>query len=167
MNLELVKAIIILPGTVLVYVPSAILWATAGTSHAASIAGIEEGRFWAGGLVFAAGFVFAVWTMRLFVTEGRGTPAPWAPPSHLVVRGPYRHVRNPMITSVLAMLAGESLLSGSGPLAGWMVVFFLICWIGFARVEEPQLERRFGEDYRRYKANVPRWVPRATPWDLP
>ena len=71
-----------------------------------------------------------------------------------------------MITSVLAMLAGESLLLGSWPLAGWMVVFFLVCWIGFARVEEPQLERRFGEDYRRYKANVPRWVPRATPWDL-
>ena len=117
--------------------------------------------------MFAAGFVFAVWTMRLFVTEGRGTPAPWAPPIQLVVRGPYRDVRNPIITSVLVMLAGESLLFGSGPLAGWMEVFSLICWIGFVRVEEPQLEQRFGEDYRRYKANVPRWVPRATPWDLP
>ena len=166
MNHALVKAILVLPGTVLVYVPIGILWATADTPHAASIAEVGELRFWAGVIVFASGFVFAVWTTRLFVTEGRGTPAPWAPPSRLVVRGPYRHVRNPMITSVLAMLAGESLLSGSWPLAGWMLVFLLICWIGFARVEEPQLERRFGEDYRRYKANVPRWVPRATPWDL-
>ena len=166
MNLELFKAIVVLPGTVLVYVPIGIFWATAGTPHEASIAGIAQARFWAGVVVFASGFVFAVWTTRLFVTTGAGTPAPWAPPSRLVVRGPYRHVRNPMITSVLAMLAGESLFFGSWFLAGWMVLFFLVCWIGFARVEEPQLERRFGEDYQRYKANVPRWVPRASPWDM-
>ena len=38
---------------------------------------------------------------------------------------------------------------------------------GVAQVEEPGLQRRFGDDYRRYKANVPRWVPRATPWEPP
>ena len=165
MNLELIKAIVVLPGTVLVYVPAGILWVTAGTPHEASIAGIAQARYWAGALVFASGLVFAVWTMRLFATAGEGTPAPWAPPRRLVVLGPYRHVRNPMITSVLAMLAGESLLSGSWPLASWMVVFFVLSWIAFVNVEEPGLERRFGEDYRRYKANVPRWVPRATPWE--
>ena len=48
-----------------------------------------------------------------------------------------------------------------------MLVFFLLNTIYLIRVEEPALERRFGEDYRRYKANVPRWIPRVAPWDLP
>ena len=165
MNLELVKAILILPGTALVYVPAAILWATWGTSEAASIAGIALARFWLGLVLVASGLVLAVWTVRLFVTAGEGTPAPWAPPQRLVVRGPYRHVRNPMITSVLVMLGGEALLFGSWPVASWILVFFAVNWIYFARVEEPGLEQRFGEDYRRYKANVPRWLPRARPWD--
>ena len=43
------------------------------------------------------------------------------------------------------------------------LVFFVLAWIAFVKVEEPRLERRVGEDYRRYKANVPRWVPQATP----
>ena len=77
----------------------------------------------------------------------------------------YRHVRNPMITSVIVMLGGESLLLGSWPVAGWMLVFLLLLWISFVRFEEPDLERRFGDDYRLYKANVPRWIPRATPWE--
>ena len=71
-----------------------------------------------------------------------------------------------MIASVLVMLGGESLFFGSWPLASWMLVFFLLNWFYFTRVEEPGLEQRFGEDYRRYKANVPRWLPKASPWDL-
>ena len=164
MNLELIKAIVILPGTALVYVPSALLWLAAGTQADISPAGLAQPRFWLGLALFTAGLVFAVWTTRLFVTNGQGTPAPWAPPRRLVVRGPYRHVRNPMITSVIVMLGGESLLLGSWPVAGWMLVFLLLLWISFVRFEEPDLERRFGDDYRRYKANVPRWIPRATPW---
>ena len=67
-----------------------------------------------------------------------------------------------MITSVIVMLGGESLLLGSWPVADWMLVFFFAS-IAFMRVEEPGLERRL-EDYRRYKANVPPWIPRVTPW---
>ena len=69
-----------------------------------------------------------------------------------------------MIASVIMMVGGESLLLGSWLVAGWMLVFFLFASIAFMRMEEPGLERRFGEDYRRYKANVPHWIPRATPW---
>ena len=164
MNLELIKAIVILPGTALVYVPGALLWLAAETRADMSPAGVAQSRFWIGLVLLALGLVFAIWTVRLFVITGKGTPAPWAPPQRLVVRGPYRHVRNPMITSVIVMLGGESLLLGSWPVAGWMLVFFLFASIAFMRVEEPGLERRFGEDYRRYKANVPRWIPMATPW---
>ncbi|MDE2764221.1 MAG: isoprenylcysteine carboxylmethyltransferase family protein [Gemmatimonadota bacterium] len=165
MTSKLVKAVIILPGTVLVLVPALLLRRAAGTPLAVSPAGLAEARFWTGLALAAAGLLLAAWTTRLFVTRGEGTPAPWAPPRNLVVGGPYRRVRNPMITGVLLLLAAESLLLGSWPVAGWALVFFLINTIYLTRVEEPQLERRFGEDYRRYRANVPRWIPRVAPWE--
>ena len=102
--------------------------------------------------------------MRLFARIGRGTLAPWDPTRHLVVEGPYRHVRNPMITAVLAVLAGEAALFGSPPLLIWCAAFFAINHVFFRLHEEPGLERRFGEEYRAYKRNVPRWLPRRAPW---
>jgi len=59
----------------------------------------------------------------------------------------------------------KSLLFGSWLIVVWMFAFFLIHGVYLARMEEPGLEHRFGEDYRRYKANVPRWIPRVSPWD--
>ena len=163
---ELIKAILILPGTALVYVPVAIIWFVSDSPAAMAPAEVSQTRFWIGALTGAVGFTVAVWTVRLFWSAGEGTPAPWAPPKKLVVLGPYRHVRNPMISSVLLMLASESLLLGCWYLAGWMSAFFLVNVAYFGWVEEPELERRFGDDYRRYKANVPRWMPRWRPWDL-
>ena len=165
MKRELVKAVVILPGTALVYVPGAILWLTSGLPGGLAPAAAAGARFWIGAVLAASGFAMAVWTVRLFATAGQGTPAPWAPPRKLVVRGPYRHVRNPMLSSVNVMLAAESLLFGSWYLAGWMAVFVLLNTTYFIRSEEPVLERRFGESYRRYKANVPRWIPKWRPWD--
>ncbi len=167
MKRELFKAVVILPGTALVYVPGAILWLTSGLPGGMAPAGPAEPRFWIGAVLAAMGFPLAVWTARLFVTAGEGTPAPWAPPRKLVVRGPYRYVRNPMLSSVNVMLAAEALLFGSWYLAGWLVVFILFNTAYFIRIEEPALERRFGESYRLYKANVPRWIPRWRPWDVP
>ena len=74
-------------------------------------------------------------------------------------------VRNPMISGVLLMLIAETLFSGSWPLLGWVVAFFLINTAYFFTIEEPGLERRFGEDYRHYRSNVPRWIPRWRPWN--
>jgi protein-S-isoprenylcysteine O-methyltransferase Ste14 len=121
----------------------------------------------AGIALCASGLLLAVWTMRLFARVGRGTAAPWNPPRRLVVAGPYRHVRNPMITSVLAMLAGEALILESGVIAIWLGVFFLVNVLYFPLVEEKELIKRFGEDYRLYRSNVPRWLPRPTAWFTP
>ena len=165
MNLELIKAIVILPGTALVYIPGAMLWLVAESGAAISLAGLARPRFWFALVLGVSGLALAVWTVRLFRTVGEGTPAPWAPPKRLVVRGPYRHVRNPMITSVLLMLGAESLFFGSWHLAGWMLVFLLGNAVYFPLVEERALERRFGDAYRLYKANVPRWIPSWRSWD--
>jgi protein-S-isoprenylcysteine O-methyltransferase Ste14 len=160
----MVRTIIILPGMVVIFIPAAILWVTAGTTFPGEV--LKSGRivFWLSLVPAVFGLLFAVWTVLLFMKFGKGTPAPWDPPKKLVVRGPYLHVRNPMITSVLLMLITESLVFQSWYLAVWTLVFFVLNLLYFPLVEEKGLERRFGEDYRAYKANVPRWVPRLRPW---
>ena len=167
MKLSLLRAIVILPGTALVFVPALILWLARDGPYRAAFAGPGALRFWLALAIGGCGLALAVWTVRLFVRVGRGTPAPWDPPRKLVVRGPYRHVRNPMITSVIAMLGAESLLFASWPLAVWMLAFFAINAVYFPLSEEKGLEKRFGEDYRIYRDNVPRWIPRLRPWTGP
>lgn len=167
MNRELIKAIIILPGTALVFIPGAILWMCSRLSLATLPASPTEFRFYAGIFMAACGLTVAVWTVHLFLRVGKGTPAPWSPPKTLVVQGPYQYTRNPMITSVVWMIGAESLLIGSWPLAAWMLVFAIGNTIYIARVEEPALEKRFGKTYQRYKANVPRWILRMRPWHAP
>ncbi len=162
-----IKAIVILPGTVLILVPSLILWGLSGTGLAAAPAGPAGARFWLGLLAAAAGFSLIGWTMRDFARIGRGTPAPWDPPKAIVVRGPYRHVRNPMMTGVFCLLLAETLMIGSWGIAGWGVVFVTANLVYIPNWEEPALAKRFGDDYRHYKANVRRWIPAIRPWEGP
>ena len=167
MKSRMIKAVLILPGTVVVLVPGIIHWAAAGTAFAGALPPPGWIQVWAGLAALAAGLFLGTWTASLFVSIGQGTPAPWDPPQNLVVRGPYRHVRNPMISSVLLMLLGEALVLSSWPVGWWGITFFALNSVYFPLFEEKGLERRFGDDYRPYKANVPRWVPRLTPWDSP
>ena len=165
MNLPLIKAIVILPGTALVYVPALIIWLTSGGAWAAQFPP-GSAFFWMAGLLFAAaGLAMMVWTMRLFASKGGGgTPAPWQPVKNFIVAGPYRHVRNPMLIGVNLFLTAEALLLQSWPIFIWMAAFVIINTVYFAFSEEPQLEKRFGGAYADYKHNVPRWLPRLTPW---
>lgn len=114
-------------------------------------------------LVLIGLFLFAH-SLRRFATEGEGTLAPWDPPRNLVVRGPYRFVRNPMISGVLLVLIGQALFLSSGPHAIWALAFFAINAVYIPLFEEPQLRRRFGASYIEYCNNVPRLVPRLRPW---
>jgi protein-S-isoprenylcysteine O-methyltransferase Ste14 len=100
-----------------------------------------------------------------FTTEGRGTLAPWDPPRRLVVRGPYRYVRNPMISGVLFILFGEALLLGSRPHLTWALVFLALNLLYIPLLEEPQLHHRFGASYQEYRHHVPRFVPLLRPWE--
>ena len=114
-----------------------------------------------GALLIAAGVALVVWTVRLFMTVGRGTLAPWDPTSELVVLGPYRLVRNPMITGVATILAGQALFFRSWGIALEFAIFLVVNAIYFPLVEEPGLRRRFGAEYEEYRARVPRWLPRV------
>jgi protein-S-isoprenylcysteine O-methyltransferase Ste14 len=159
------RAIALLPGTAAVAVPAIILLAGEGPNVGWGPGGLGSVLLvLIGAALIAAGLALWVWTVRLFMRIGRGTLAPWDPTRHLVVAGPYTRVRNPMITAVLAVLLGEAALFGSTALLIWCALFFGINWVWFVLYEEPGLERRFGDEYRAYRRNVPRWIPRRTPW---
>jgi protein-S-isoprenylcysteine O-methyltransferase Ste14 len=161
-----VGAIGLLPGVVTVLVPALIVWSGeaehVGWRLPSELAVLPP---LLGAALIGLGLLLIFRTVALFVTVGRGTLAPWDPTSRLVVRGPYRHVRNPMISGVLCVLLGEAALLGSVSLLLWCAAVFAVNAIYMPLVEEPGLGRRFGEDYENYRAHVPRWLPRPRPWD--
>ena len=94
-----------------------------------------------------------------FARSGRGTLSPLDPPRHLVVRGLYRYVRNPMYVSVTAIILGEALLIRSVALALYWAVWFVGANLFVIGFEEPSLRRRFGSSYDEYARKVGRWIP--------
>jgi protein-S-isoprenylcysteine O-methyltransferase Ste14 len=149
-------AVLLCPGVVTGAVPALIVWSTGATIGLLGLLGLP---------LIALGLLLIVRTIALFAEVGRGTLAPWDPTTRLVVRGPYRYVRNPMISGVLFVLLGEAALFGSLPLLAWFALVLAVNAVYLPLVEEPGLERRFGDDYERYRAHVPRWIPRLRPWD--
>ncbi|MFZ5922082.1 MAG: methyltransferase family protein [Chloroflexota bacterium] len=163
-TLRHILSILVLPFMVVVVVPAWLVeaFAAADSRWAGTM-------LWMGGalgiLSVLAGFGLFAWCVSLFARVGQGTLAPWDPTQRLVAVGPYRCVRNPMISGVALMLTGQALFRGSWVIALLAGTFILINHIYFVLSEEPGLEKRFGESYRDYKARVPRWVPRLRPWD--
>ena len=156
-------SIVALPGLVAILVPR---WIARGSGTRLELAAD------AGGLVLQAlgvatlaiGLTLFAWSLYNFARRGRGTLAPWDPPRALVVRGPYRFVRNPMISGMIFVVWGEALILRSMPHALWAAAFIGINALYIPLVEEPSLERRFGGPYREYMRHVRRFVPRLRPW---
>jgi protein-S-isoprenylcysteine O-methyltransferase Ste14 len=114
----------------------------------------------AGVLLLAAGAAVLLHAFARFVVEGIGTPAPVAPPEHLVVGGLYRYVRNPMYLAVAATIIGQALILGRPALLLYAAAFGAAV-ASFARFyEEPTLARKFGAEYDAYRSAVPGWWPR-------
>ncbi len=162
------RAIIALPFTATIIIPGIILYAARTINLGWSLASpwnVVPPML--GALLILGGLGLLIQTIVLFVTVGKGTLAPWEPTQKLVVRGVYRYIRNPMISGVMAILLGETILFGSISLLYWFLAFVIVNAIYMPLFEEPGLEQRFGDDYIRYKQNVPRWIPRLKPWDAP
>jgi protein-S-isoprenylcysteine O-methyltransferase Ste14 len=151
-----VRAIGLLPFMATVVVPALVLW---GTELDVGWGAIP------GAVLIGIGLLLFVRTVALFASVGEGTLAPWDPTERLVVVGPFRHVRNPMISGVGFVLLGEAATFGSLGILIWFAAFAAANAIWMPLVEEPGLRRRFGEDYERYCEHVPRWLPRLRPWD--
>lgn len=163
MKLSNIKALLVLPGNVLIVIPSMILWWTKETDYKYQLS-MGQSMFWIGFLpgIFGLGLLF--WTVLDFDRFGQGTLAPWNPPRKFVIQGPYRHVRNPMISAVLLVLIGEAMVLKSLPIAIWCFLFFIVNTIYIPFSEEKGLVKRFGKKYEKYKRHVPRWIPKIKPW---
>jgi len=99
-----------------------------------------------------------------FALRGIGTPAPVFPTKHLVVTGLYRNVRNPMYVAALGVIQGQGLLLGDVRVLGYGALVWLISHLFVIGYEEPTLRKRFASEYEAYRASVPRWIPRLSPW---
>jgi protein-S-isoprenylcysteine O-methyltransferase Ste14 len=156
-------AVAVLPFTVTVLIP---IW-IARSYDVEPVIGSSAGPMVLqlfGAALLCLGLLLFVASLFRFAREGKGTLAPWDPPRALVVRGPYRYVRNPMISGVIFILFGEALALLSPAHLLWAGLFLTLNLILLPLVEEPQLEKRFGEAYREYCRHVPRFIPRARPW---
>lgn len=118
-----------------------------------------------GAVLYASGLSMQLYTTFLFWQYAQGTLAPWQPTQKLVIRGPYRYCRNPMITGVVIMLAGEALFFNALAILLWACFFFGMNTVYFILKEEPAMLARFGESYAEYKKQVPRWVPRLRAYE--
>jgi protein-S-isoprenylcysteine O-methyltransferase Ste14 len=167
MLLRHLLSVLLLPFVMVVVLPYALLDGAVGHLELNMDSPWPLLRMIAGAVLLLAGLSLFVWSVGLFARIGRGTLAPWDPTRNLVALGPYSYVRNPMISGVALILLGEALIWGSKAVGAWAGAFLLINHSYFLLVEEPGLERRFGEAYRVYKAHVPRWIPRARPWTGP
>ncbi len=157
-------AIAALPGLVAVVVP---LW-LARQNHVVLTAPADLTTALvqvAGTGLLASGLVLFSASLYYFWSRGRGTLAPWDPPRLFVIDGPYRFVRNPMISGVIFVLLGEAAVLRSRPHAVWAGLVILINALYIPVIEEPMLAARFGESYLQYKRGVRRFLPRLSPWN--
>lgn len=146
---------IIVPGTVLVWAPYLLL-SSSSVSSPPDIAGLR----YFGVIPILLGAAIILWCAWDFTFAGKGTPAPMDPPKRLVVRGLYRYVRNPMYIGVLSAITGEALLFQSLALIEYAAVVFVFTYLFVIFYEEPTLRRKFGESYKNYCREVPRWIPK-------
>jgi protein-S-isoprenylcysteine O-methyltransferase Ste14 len=145
---------VLVPGTVIIYVPFWLLTSHGGAVH------LEATSLWILGIIpFLLGVCLYLWCAWHFTFAGQGTPAPIDPPKHLVARGPYQMVRNPMYVGVVTALLGEALLFHELGLVFYAALVLLIVHLFVVFVEEPLLRQKFGASYQDYCAQVPRWIP--------
>jgi protein-S-isoprenylcysteine O-methyltransferase Ste14 len=160
-------SVLLFPVTVTVVVPALIV-IPAGLRGPQLGVTATVGLMIVGSLLIAAGLALLIWTVVLFDRVGEGTLGlgnVMGEPVHLVVRGPYRHVRNPMITGVLCILLGEAAITASGSLLLWFAIFLTFQATAIRFWEEPHLAKRYGSEYVDYRRNVPRWIPRISAWN--
>ena len=143
-------------GVVLVYLPAETLsWAGVARPPRLGLSQL------AGITATAIGAALAVWCILSFAVIGGGTPLPLDPPRHLVVRGPYRYVRNPMYLGAGLALAGAALFYQTAALVAYAAGFLVLMHVVVVLYEEPTLREAFGKDYDAYCRQVGRWWPRA------
>jgi len=143
-------------GFVLVFLPGRVLqWA--GVTRPSVIGAAQI----TGAAIVVLGGILVVACVVSFALIGKGTPAPYDPPRRLVVRGPYRWVRNPMYWGAALALGGAALFYQSVALFAYALLFLVVMHALVLGYEEPTLRGSFGSEYEEYCRRVSRWLPFA------
>ena len=151
--------LVIAPGFVAGLVP----WWISRWRVEAPFLGMPIFRF-AGGILITLGLIGLLDSFVRFALQGVGTPAPVFPTRHLVVTGLYRYVRNPMYAAVVITILGQGLTLGNVNVLEYGALVWLLFHLFVLIYEEPTLRANFGSEYKYFCAEVPRWIPRFTPW---
>ena len=142
-------------GLVLIYLPGHLL------SWSGIIYPTEIKLFQVAGIAIGSiGAVISLLCILTFISIGRGTPAHFDPPHKLVMKGPYRYVRNPLYIGAILALLGAALFYESILIVGYAIIFFFVAHIFVVLCEEPTLQKTFGKEYETYCLLVKRWLPR-------
>lgn len=111
-----------------------------------------------------AGEAIRFWGVAVAGTETRTTGPVGG--THLFIDGPFAYVRNPLYVGNMMMYVGVGIMSNA--LMPYLVMlacgFFVLQYTMIVIKEEEYLQRAFGEEYERYVKNVPRFMPRLTPY---
>ena len=150
-----VAMIILFPGIVTAYVPYRLLAPVAVPNPA-----LWSVPQYAATLVLIVGVAVLMASIWSFAHEGRGTLAPFDETKTLIVAGLYRYVRNPMYIAVMMILLAESWFFWSSRLLIYTGICFVAANLFVMGYEENRLRYKYGDAYRRYCAQVGRWIPR-------
>ncbi|MEI6683939.1 MAG: isoprenylcysteine carboxylmethyltransferase family protein [Bacteroidota bacterium] len=144
------------PFTVLYIIPHFLMKIT--PVHAEEGFGIPGVRI--GGIILMwLGAILATWCSALMFLYGRGTPLVTSAPQKIMARNIYGMIRNPMMWALFLVVCGEIFLYGHFILIIWLAAMCRIIFLVVVNYEEPQLERRFGENWDEYCKSVPPWFP--------
>ncbi len=151
-NLKLLFFMIIGPGSIIFVLP----WLILSLFDSLGFSQLMILRYAGTGFI-VAGTALSLWCVYDFVSKGKGTPVPAAPPENLVTEGLYRFTRNPMYIGILFLLFGEAVVFQSLELLCYTGVVFLLFHLFIIMFEEPRLRDEFGTAYENYCRDVPRW----------
>ena len=112
-----------------------------------------------GGLLIVAGWLFAIWSIYVQFTLGRGTPVPLMATQKLIVQPPYNYCRNPMALGAIVMYLGVAILFGSIGAVALVLLGTALLLTYIKRVEEKEMVLRFGQEYLEYKQRTPFLIP--------
>ena len=111
-------------------------------------------------LILVIGATLVLWPVYSFI-RARGSPVPFNPPRRLVIAGLYSRIRNPMISGWIVLLLGLGLLLNSVALIFIFTPLFILLNVLYLKaIEEKEMEKKFGEQYLKYKASIPMFIPR-------
>lgn len=116
-------------------------------------------------LLWGGGAVLIIASVWCFGTGARSSPAFNETPKRLVVRGPYRHVRNPMYVGQLIVIAGHFFWTGTLSILMYFGAYALGAYLISTRYEQPLLEKLFPQAFAHYRKRVPAWIPGLRPYN--